>query len=51
MFYAAGAAYVLHVTGYDKVLLEEGQKAYKKARVEVKYRWRKFQGRNVEKIG
>jgi hypothetical protein len=51
VFIAAGTAYVLHATGYDKVLYQEGQKAYKKARVEVKYRWAKWQGRNVERIG
>lgn len=51
VFVAVGTAYVLHVTGYDKVLLAEGKKAYKKAKVEFIYRKRKWQGRNVEKIG
>lgn len=51
VFAAVGTAYVLHVTGYDKVLLEESKKAYKKAKVEFIYRKRRWQGRNVEKIG
>lgn len=50
VFVAVGTAYVLHVTGYDKVLLAEGKKAYKKAKVEVIFRKKKWQGRNVEKI-
>lgn len=44
------AGYVAHEFGYDKKAYEEGKKVYKKARVEVKYRWARHKGRNVEKI-
>ena len=47
---AVGAGYILHKTGYDKVLLEESKKLYKKAKVEVKFRIKRAQGRNVEKL-
>lgn len=50
VFAVVGTAYVMHLTGYDKVLLEEGKKAYKKAKIEFVYRKKKWQGRNVEKI-
>lgn len=50
VFAVVGTAYVLHLTGYDKVLLEEGKKAYKRTKMEFVYRKKKWQGRNVEKI-
>jgi hypothetical protein len=33
-----GVAYILHQTGYDKVLLKEGQKYYRKLKAEYKAR-------------
>lgn len=50
VFIVAGVVYVAHVTGYDKIALKEGEKLYKKAKVEVKYRKARFQGRNVTKL-
>lgn len=50
VFVVIGAAYVAHVTGYDKKIEAEAKKLYKKARIEVKYRKARWQGRNVEKI-
>ena len=46
----AGAYYVAHQTGYDKKIEREAKKLYKKARLEVKYRVARAQGRNVEKL-
>lgn len=50
VYVAVGVVYVAHVTGYDKVVAEEAKKAYRKTRREVKYRYARYQGRNVTKI-
>lgn len=50
LFLVAGAAYLAHATGYDKKIEAEAKKYYKKAKVEVKFRKARFQGRNVERI-
>lgn len=50
IFIVVGAAYLAHTTGYDKKIEAEAKKWYGKARVEVKYRKARFQGRNVTKI-
>lgn len=50
VFIAVGVAYVAHTTGYDKKIEAEAKKLYAKAKVEVKFRKARLQGRNVEKI-
>jgi hypothetical protein len=50
VFIIAGVAYVAHQTGYDKIIWAETQKAYKKAKIEVKIWKAKREGRNVERI-
>lgn len=49
-FVVVGVAYFAHAAGYDKVAYDEGKKLYKKARIEVKFRKARWQGRNVERI-
>lgn len=51
VYVIVGGAYLAHVTGYDKKIEAEARKLWKKAKVEVKYRKARLQGRNVEKIG
>jgi hypothetical protein len=50
VFVVVGFAYFAHSTGLDKKIEAEAKKLYKKARVEVKYRKARMEGRNVEKI-
>lgn len=50
VFIAVGVAYVAHATGYDKKVVAEGKKLYRKAKAEVKFRKAKREGRNVEKL-
>lgn len=50
VFLVVGTAFVLHQTGYDKVLEAKAKDLYKKAKVEVKFRRMRAQGRNVERI-
>lgn len=50
VFVVVGAAYLAHATGYDKKIEAEAKRLYQKAKVEVKFRKARMQGRNVEKI-
>lgn len=50
VFVVAGAVYVAHATGYDQKIKAEAQRLYKKARIEVRYRKARAQGKNVTKI-
>lgn len=50
VFVIVGAVYVAHVTGYDKKIEAETKKLYKKAKIEIKFRKARWQGKNVTKI-
>lgn len=50
VFLVVGAAYLAHQTGYDKVIVAETKKQYKKAKTEFKFHKARLQGRNVERI-
>lgn len=49
-FIIAGVVTIAHQTGYDKVVEAKAKELYKRAKVEVKFRWMRAQGRNVERI-
>lgn len=50
VFIVAGVVMVAHQTGYDKVVEAKAKELYKRAKVEVKFRWMRAQGRNVDRI-
>lgn len=50
LFLVAGAAYLAHATGYDKVIQEKAKTLYKQAKVEYRFQKARMQGRNVSKI-
>lgn len=47
LYVAVGVAYVAHATGYDKVAYRKAKKAYRKAELEIQYRYVQFTGRSA----
>jgi hypothetical protein len=50
VFIAVGVVWIAHETGYDKKIEAEAKKLYKKAKIEIKFRKARWQGKNVTKI-
>lgn len=50
IFIIAGVVMVAHQTGYDKVVEAKAKDLYKNAKTEIKFRWMRAQGRNVDRI-
>lgn len=50
VFLVVGGVYLARATGYDKVIVAESKKVYKKAKVEFRYHKLRLQGKNVERL-